>query len=116
MQDIKFKEKLKKQNQKQLEVVLIKACIDNNVELVDYLLFSEDLSNNPKIEARNYQALRDSANKGSFEVIQYLLSHEKINKKELIEARKQVLIRNACHSGNLKLVKYLLETPRLRKI
>ena len=49
MQDIKFKEKLKKQNQKQLEVVLIKACIDNNVELVDYLLFSEDLSNNPKI-------------------------------------------------------------------
>lgn len=112
----KQKKLLFKKDVKGLEASYIKACIDNDVELVDYILFSKDLNENPNANCRNYQAIRDCANQGSFEVVQYLLSNNKINKtKELIEARKQVLIRNACHSGNLDLVKYLLETPGIKE-
>ena len=111
-----LKKSLLGKTEKNLEVVLIKACIENNVTLVEYLLFNEELKIHPDISCRNYQPLRDAANNGSYEVIEYLLNCPKINrKKELITARKQVLIRNACHSGNLKLVKYLLETPGIKE-
>lgn len=112
----KLKQNLVKKDEKGLEVILIRACTENNLELVEYLLFSEELTTHPDIACRNYQALRDGANQGSYEVIEYLLTSPKINReKELITARKQVLIRNACHSGNLKLVKFLLETPGIKE-
>lgn len=115
MIDNKLKQKLINKDEKSLELVFIKACTENNLELVDYLLFSEELSIHPNVNCRNYQAIRDGANQGAYEVIYYLLNDTRINrKKELIEARKQVLIRNACHSGNIKLVKYLLETPGIK--
>lgn len=107
---------LSKKSLKLLEAAYINACIDNNKDLVEYILFSKDLKVNPSPECRNYQALRDSANKGSFEIIKFLLEDKRINKtKEFCEARKQVLIRNACHSGNLELVKYLLENEKTKK-
>lgn len=112
----KVKQKLARKNEKALEGLLIKACSENDLELAQYILFSEELKIHPKIECRNYQVIRDAANKGAYEVIEFLLNSEKINKKEeFIKARKQVLIRNACHSGNLKLVKYLLETPGIKE-
>lgn len=105
---------LSKKSLKLLEVAYINACIDNNKDLVEYILFSKELKLNPSPECRNYQALRDASNKGSFEIIKFLLEDKRINKtKEFCEARKQVLIRNACHSGNLELVKYLLEDEKV---
>lgn len=110
------KETLNKKNLQGLENAYIKACTENNVELAEYILFSNELKHNPAPECKNYQALRDAANQGAFEMIEFLLNHPQINRKEeLIKARKQVLIRNACHSGNLKLVRYLLETPGIKE-
>lgn len=107
---------LKRRRSFTLEAPFINACAENNLELVEYILFSPDLNEHPNVTCRNYQALRDAANQGSYEVIEFLLNSPEINKKEeLIKARKQVLIRNACHSGNIKLVKYLLETPGIKE-
>jgi hypothetical protein len=112
----KQKTNLSKKDVKGLEIEYINACVDNNKELVEYILFSKDLKNNPLPECKNYQGLRNGANKGSFDVIKFLLEDERINKtKEFCEARKQVLIRNACHSGNIDLVKYLLEDEKTKK-
>lgn len=112
----KQKNILKKRDVKGLEAALIKACSENNLELVEYILFSHELKENPLVTCRNYQALRDGANQGSYEVIEFLLNCPLINKKqELIKSKKQALIRNACHSGNLKLVQYLLETPGIKE-
>lgn len=107
---------LGKKDLKGLEAAYIKACTENNLELVEYILFSSELKEHPLAECRNYQGLRDAANQGAFEVVFFLLNSPKINKKEeFIKSRKQVVIRNACHSGNLKLVKYLLETPGIQE-
>lgn len=112
----KQKKILSKKDTKGLEASYIKASIENDVELVEYILFSKELKTNPTVNCRNYQAIRDCANQGSMDVIQFLLTDKRINKtQELVEARKQVLIRNACHSGNLNLVKYLLETPGIKE-
>lgn len=107
---------LEKRDLKGLEAAYIKACTENNLELVEYILFSPELIEHPSPECRNYQGLRDAANQGAFEVVVFLLNSPKINKKEeFIKSRKQVIIRNACHSGNLKLVQYLLETSGIKE-
>lgn len=112
----KLKQKLKILDQNKLDLQFLNACKDNNLELIDYLLFSEDLVLHSNIASKNYQGLRDSANKGFYDIIHYLLTDPRIkNNTELIRVRKQVLIRNSCRSGNLKLVKFLLETPGIKE-
>lgn len=112
----KQKSLLKNKRSFTLEAPFIKACADNNLELVKYILFSEELNQHPDVSCRNYQCIREAARQGAFEVVEFLLTSPLVNKtEELIKARKQVLIRNACSSGNLKLVRYLLETPGIKE-
>ena len=85
MSNPEFYEKLKNSNEKELNQVLISACYDGNLEVVQYVLTSEDLSEHANIHYNRDNPFYWILFKGHVDIIEYLVNDFNIEKTTLIE-------------------------------
>lgn len=101
---------------------LLEAVSANNLELIEYLLTSSDLSFHANIHHRDNDtnnSLIIAFRKGYLEIIEYLLTSPKLKEIANIYPTEQLyssdLIRFNCLEGNIEALKFLLNHPKLKK-
>lgn len=89
-----------------IDSFLIKSCQHNNVELVKYLISSDELGIHPSEKAQSENSLRWSC--GSMELIRYLITSEDLKKKPSIHFGNDFLFRQACYVENKEMLQFLI--------
>lgn len=89
-----------------IDSFLIKSCQHNNVELVKYLISSDELHIHPSEKAQSENSLRWSC--GSMELIRYLITSEDLKKKPSIHFGNDFLFRQACYVENKEMLQFLI--------
>lgn len=95
---------IKKQNI--IDSFLIKSCQKNNVEVVKYLITSEELDVHPSEKAQSENSLRWSL--GNMELIRYLITSPDLKKKPSVHFGNDFLFRQACSVGNKEMLQFLI--------
>ena len=72
------KEKYKKLDQSKLNEALINACNKGHLDVVRYLLTSDELKEHADIHAENDYGFRWACINGNLEVVNYLLTSEEL--------------------------------------
>ena len=93
---------------------LCKAAINGNLEMVKYLLLSNDIKDIIDINEKNrseFTPLLCACKEGHFEIIKFLLSSKDLNKKANIHVTRtdgSNALFYAANSGNVEIVDYLI--------
>ncbi len=95
---------IKKQNI--IDSFLIKSCQKNNIEVVKYLISSEELDIHPSEKAQSENSLRWSF--GNMELIRYLITSPDLKKKPSVHFGNDFLFRQACSVGNKEMLQFLI--------
>ena len=108
-----LKEKYKKLNQEELNEQFIASCQNNDLDIVQFLLTSLELTEHADIHAENDRGFRNACLYGRLEVVKYLLTSAELNEHVDIHAENDRGFIWACAQGQLKVVKYLLTSAEL---
>lgn len=100
-------------NQKQLDEALLHACIDNDLELIRYLLISPELNMHANIHMRDDVVLTIVCGLGYVPLTKYLLTASELPEHVNIHSNKENAFLCACDEGRLDVVHYLLTSPDL---
>lgn len=109
------KKQYQKYSQKLLDEELIKAAFLGDVDVVDYLLTSDELSIHADIHTRNddYDAVFQVAcEHGNMPLVRYLLTSPKLTHSIVLGQNKTAIIR-ACQYGHINVLQYLLTSSEL---
>ena len=111
----KLKENYKKPNKEELNKQFINACQNDDLEIVQYLLTSPELTEHANIHAKNHEGFRLACEKGHLEIVQYLLTSPELTEHADIHAQDDLGFRWACARGHLEVVKYLILDMSIEK-
>ena len=108
-----LKEKYKKLNQEELNDQFIDACQNDDLDIVQFLLTSPELTEHANIHAENDEGFRSACRCSHLEVIKYLLTSPELTEHADIHAHNDEGFILACENGHLEVVKYLLTSAEL---
>ena len=110
-----LKQRYKKYNKQQLNDAFIDACQNNDLDILQFLLTSLELTEHADIHARNDAGFRIACLDGHLEIVKYLLTSDELTEHADIHAKDDEGFIWACFYGYLEIVKYLLTSPELKK-
>lgn len=90
-----------------------KACVGNQLHIVEYFLTSKDLKQNVDIHLEDDYAFRVACKKGHLELVRFLLTSEKLKERVNIHTQHELGLKKACEFGHLTVIEYLLFSPEL---
>lgn len=93
--------------------MFIKACQNSNLELVKYLIESEELLVHPNENCINVRGFRWASSAGSLDLIKYLLEREDAGCD--IHMSNDFLFRFACHTDNFEILNYLIINRNIQR-
>jgi len=91
------------------------ACDSGNLEIVKYLLTSDELIEKCDINSENDYGLRIACENGDLNLAQYLLTSSDLNKHANIHANNDGVIKSAYDSGNSELINFLIFDMNIEK-
>jgi ankyrin repeat protein len=89
------------------------ACIKGNLDLVKYLLTSNELENNADIHFENDECISLACRYGNLEVLKYLLTSPDLKSHANPHSQSSDAFRWACKNGHLNIIKYFLFDPSI---
>lgn len=98
-----------------LNLVLNGASVGNKLEMVKYLLLSDELKVKPKLQKFNYHAFQNATENGSLEVMDFYLTSEDLKYKPTATTYNNHGVRFAAWRGHLNIVEYLLTSDRIKE-
>lgn len=111
-----LEEQFKDKDSEELNIDFIAACVDGDLEVIQYLLTSEkinQLTNNTGL-LRKSHGLDKAVVHGRLDIVDLLLTKTELkNDPDLSESLNSAL-QYACMYGHLNIVKYLLTSPNLK--
>jgi hypothetical protein len=115
-----FYEQFKDKNIEELNLSLINACRDGEIEKVKYLLTSPELNLHAKAQCHDGDydlmfPLKSACFKGHLDIVKYLLASPELKEHADIHFEHDESLQIACNSGHLNVVKYLLTSPDLKE-
>jgi len=102
----------KDKSQEEINESFIDACMSGDIDIVRYLLNSNDLKINAQINAKDSDALFFATVNNQVKVVKYLITSPELKEKSQIS--KNVFI-TACAEGRLELIKFFLTSPQIIK-
>jgi NADPH-dependent 7-cyano-7-deazaguanine reductase QueF len=99
--------------QKLLTKMFFKACEENYLPMVKYLLLHPDPDKRVNINADEDTGLLKACHNGHIEMVKYLLTSSELTKHANICAQDNSPLLYAAQEGHLKLVEYLTTSPEL---
>lgn len=96
-----------------LNLVLNGASTSNKIEMVKYLLLSDEIKNKPKLPNFNYHAFQNATENGSLDVMDFYLTCEKLKNRPTATTYNNHGVRFAAWRGHLNIVEYLLTSDRI---
>lgn len=96
-----------------LRTLLNGASAGGHIEIVDYLLLSEELKVKPNLADRNYFAFQLATENGHIELVKYYLLNKKLKCRPTVSNYKNHAIRYASWKNHFDLVEYLLTSKEL---
>ena len=91
------------------------ASYNGQLDVVKFLLTSNNLAKNADIHHSDDYALTLSAYNGHLDVVRYLLTSPKLKKHANIHARENSSLRWASQANQLSVIQYLLESPEIKE-
>jgi ankyrin repeat protein len=85
------------------------ACLSGRLDIMHYMLTSNELKQNIDIHTGEDFALRMACKKGYLEVAQYLLESPELKEHADIHVYKDIAFRQASENGHSDIYKYLLK-------
>ena len=108
------KEKYKKLDQSNLDEAFINTCRAGNLDVVKYLLTSDELKEHADIHADDYGFVL-ACEYGHLELIKYLLTSNELKERTNIHTKDDCGFQSVCENGYLEVVKYLLTSDELKE-
>ena len=105
----------KKYNKEQLNDEFIDACRKGQLDVVKYLLASDELTEHADIHASNDEGFVCACRYGHLEIVKYLLTSAELTELVDIHARNDEGFRSACAQGHLEVVKCLIIDMNIEK-
>ena len=109
------KEKYKKLDQSKLNEALINACNKGHLDVVKYLLTSDELKEHADIHAYNGSGFKRACEFGHLDVVKYLLTSDELKEHTDIHAENDYGFKHAFWYGHLDVVKYLIFDYNIEK-
>ncbi len=103
-----------KLTEEEINSEFIKACKGGDLDLVNFLLTSDELPIKADINFNEDEGFRGCCKNGFLEIAKFLLTDPKLKKSANIHAKLDQGLRNACENGHLNIVEYLLTSPKLQ--
>jgi len=94
----------------ELDEGLIFAAKNSYIQLIKFLLTSEDLDHHAFIHANDGAALDEACENGYLDIVKYLLESKELNRHAYLNSSA---FTNACATDQIEVVKYLL-TPKFK--
>ena len=110
-----LKEKYKKLNQEELNKQFINACKNDDLEIIQYLLTSPELTEHADIHAKNDSGFSWACRYGNLEVVKYLLTSLEFTEHANIHADNDYGFTWTCANGHLEIVKFLILDMSIEK-
>lgn len=101
--------------QAKLDVLLHIACDEGDLEMVKYVLTSDEIEKHANISLEGNKALINACAKGHLEIVKYLLTSPELKKHANINVQNGKALDYACFKGHLEVVKYLTTSEDLKK-
>lgn len=89
------------------------TCETKHLDIIDYLLTSDDLIQKADIDFNNNKAIHAACYTGNLELVEYLLTSSRLKKHANIHY--DFCLIDACANGHLNVVSYLLTSPKLKE-
>ena len=96
-----------KLSQNDLHTELLQACGKGDLDLIKYLISSEDISNNPKIKHNKWEAIKLATSLGQIEVVKYFL-------EDIQNEYPNIVFNVSCQYGQLEILEYLFHTSEFK--
>jgi ankyrin repeat protein len=101
--------------QAKLDVLLHVACDEGNLDLVKYVLTSDEIEKHAIITSEGNKALINACSQGHLEIVKYLLTSNDLKKHANINAQDGKVLDYACFKGHLEVVRFLTTSEDLKK-
>lgn len=108
-------EKYKNASLDDLNKDLVNACIEGELEIVQYLLSSTDLKQHADINDEDCLAFCFACSTGNLDIVKYMLTSPELKIHVNINAKEGEPLSWACENGQLEVVKYLLSSSDLKE-
>ena len=89
------------------------TCETKHLDIIDYLLTSDDLIQKADIDFNNNKAIHAACYTGNLELVEYLLTSPRLKKHANIHY--DFCLIDACANGHLNVVSYLLTSSKLKE-
>jgi hypothetical protein len=98
-----------------LNYVLTDACKNGHLNVVDFVLTSEELPLRAEINFNKDLALFNACENNHLDIVKFLLTSTKLQEHGNIHARNQSILTYPCKNGCLEIIKYLTSSPDLKE-